>query len=396
MAANPLKQMAKWTAWLLGACVLILFISEAFLRIHERFSLNKEQIEGMRYRARIIQIVQEQWLNAKPADPYLPPFLVYSDKGYGDDARLKKIFDSTRARPNVDATSWDFIRGPAHASQTTYRIRTNSLGFRGEERTVAKPEGTKRIIALGAYHTFGQGVNDEQTFPAQLEQELNRLDTTKKYEVWNGGRESDTAIVALARLKNEIFSYSPDLLIIDYGFVDPLAWSDNLMISAGRLPEGRLYAGVKALWRRMLPFLFQTRVFNAFIDFVVKRSYRHNVGDFSGAMQAIVSLASEKKIPVILLRQIPVEIADDVYVRLIKPGVKFIRVGEILKKTPLSNEALTECRSAGFWLREAPAAASNPRAENPFCYFLNALQLNAAGQKVLGQSLARTILQSPF
>lgn len=394
MTSNYLKKMAKWAAWLFGACVLVLLITETFLRINDHFFLNEDQIEIGRYRARLVQTIQEQWLNTKQSDPYLPPYLVYSDKGYDDEARLKRIFDTARAKPNVDTTSWDFIRGPEHMSQTTYQIHTNSLGFRGAERTVAKPAGTKRIIALGSYQTFGHGVNDDQTFPARLEQELNHLDRKKKYEVWNGGRHSDTAIVALARLKHEIFSYSPDLLIIDYGFVDPLVWSDDLMLSAARLPDGRLYAGVKTTWRWMLPFLIKTRVFNSFMGFVVQRNYQYNLHNFSAVMQAIISLASEKKVPVILLRQPPVKIADEVYSRLTKPEVRFVRVDEVLKQTPLANEVLAECRSAQFWLRDAPASGSDPKYENPYCYFLNPLQLNAAGQSAVGRSLARTILES--
>jgi hypothetical protein len=385
--------ITRGVAWSLGFILLILLITEGLLRLHQAFFLSLDDIEVREYRARVIQQIEEQWLNTHQTDPYLPPYLVYGDNNYNDEARLKKVFESTRAKPNVETTSWDFIQGPEHAANTTYHIRTNSLGFRGRERSQEKPKGTKRIIVLGAYQAFGHGVNDDESYPAQLEQELNHLDHKSKYEVWNGGRHSDTAIVALARLKNEIFNYAPDLLIIDYGFVDPLVWSDNLMITAARLPDGRLYANVKAGWKTLLPFLFKTRVFNALIDFLVKQNYRHNVADFVGTMQAILSLAADKKVPVILVRQIPVEIEGDVYQRLKKPGVKLVDVSRVFQDTPPSPTVLRECHSEHSWLRDAPAAMSKPKSESRFCYFLDPLQLNAEGQKVLAQSLAQTVLK---
>ena len=49
-----------------------------------------------------------------------------------------------------------------------YSLRTNSLGFRGEE-----PVGRgRRILVLGGSNTFGPGVGEEQTWPAVMQRAL--------------------------------------------------------------------------------------------------------------------------------------------------------------------------------------------------------------------------------
>jgi lysophospholipase L1-like esterase len=48
-----------------------------------------------------------------------------------------------------------------------YEIRTNSLGLRGTE---LQPSATGRILLLGDSYTFGAGVDDGETFAAQLQQ----------------------------------------------------------------------------------------------------------------------------------------------------------------------------------------------------------------------------------
>src|SRR5687767_1736172 len=53
-----------------------------------------------------------------------------------------------------------------------YRARINSLGLRDPERTVAKPQGVRRIVLLGDSMTWGWGANDGERFSDLLEREL--------------------------------------------------------------------------------------------------------------------------------------------------------------------------------------------------------------------------------
>jgi lysophospholipase L1-like esterase len=53
-------------------------------------------------------------------------------------------------------------------------VTTNSYGFRGDEFKIPKPAGVHRILCLGDSITFGWGVDNEQTFPALLQQRLRQ------------------------------------------------------------------------------------------------------------------------------------------------------------------------------------------------------------------------------
>jgi hypothetical protein len=376
----------------IGTCLAILLMVEGLLRAREAFFMSSEQAASNRFHAKIGQRIAEFWLNVDQRDPYLPPFLVYRDAGFGDPVRLKTIFDSTPLTPNVNAKSWDFLQDPSRAEQTIYSIHTNSLGFRDPERSQSKPEGTKRIIALGAYHVFGHGVNDDESYPAQLEKFLNQRDDKTKYEVWNGGRDASTAIVGLAHLKNEIFNYAPDLLIIDYGFVDPLVRSDNLMITAMRLPDGRTMAMVKKWLIPLMPILASSYFYNALMN--PSSNYKNNILEFSATMSAIEALAREKNVPVIFVQQPQAMIAPHVYTNFIGPRDSYVNVKKLFTQTPPTEEQMRRFTSRPSWLDEAPPALrNNPRALVLAPYQLDVLQLSPLGNKVLARNLANLILE---
>lgn len=61
----------------------------------------------------------------------------------------------------------------------------NEQGFRGPPVEIPKPEGTRRVLALGDSVTMGTGVAHDQTWPAHLEQRLS--DPQRPAEVINAG-----------------------------------------------------------------------------------------------------------------------------------------------------------------------------------------------------------------
>jgi hypothetical protein len=81
--------------------------------------------------------------------------------------------------PEQDGMLPDPHRGYRHAPGLRQRVlhgapmSTNSRGLRGErEYSVPRPPGGLRIVALGDSFTFGEGVGDDETWPAQLEAAL--------------------------------------------------------------------------------------------------------------------------------------------------------------------------------------------------------------------------------
>src|SRR6185503_11818868 len=100
------------------------------------------------------------------------------------------------------------------------QIHVNSLGFRGREVSVVKPPGTIRIVSMGASIGFGWTVNDDETYPAQLEKMLNERVAanggTGRYEVLNFGVGGYATRDEVAVLAAKALALDPDLVIIDY------------------------------------------------------------------------------------------------------------------------------------------------------------------------------------
>jgi len=68
-------------------------------------------------------------------------------------------------------------------------VTINSFGLRDKNRTLEKDNNTYRILILGDSFTYGFGVNNNESYPAVLEELLNKpdSDTELEFEVWNAG-----------------------------------------------------------------------------------------------------------------------------------------------------------------------------------------------------------------
>jgi lysophospholipase L1-like esterase len=63
----------------------------------------------------------------------------------------------------------------------------NALGLRGVLPEIPKPADSVRVLAIGDSTTFGWGVGDRETYPAQLESLLKRDFPSRRVSVVNGG-----------------------------------------------------------------------------------------------------------------------------------------------------------------------------------------------------------------
>ncbi|MBK7975535.1 MAG: hypothetical protein IPK07_20370 [Deltaproteobacteria bacterium] len=91
-------------------------------------------------------------------------------------------------------------------------ITHDSLGFRGDERPLAKPPGTFRILALGDSITYGAGIPLERTYPKVLESLLGGA--TTRIEVWNGGTIGYNARQEALWLERSGLAIQPDLVLV--------------------------------------------------------------------------------------------------------------------------------------------------------------------------------------
>ncbi len=98
--------------------------------------------------------------------------------------------------------------------------RHNSLGYRGEETTLAKPEGIYRIVALGESTTYGTEVEDyRDAYPYKLEEYLH--DQGYDYvEVINAGVGGYTSYETFMNLIYRVHDLQPNLVVSYQGLND--------------------------------------------------------------------------------------------------------------------------------------------------------------------------------
>ena len=93
-------------------------------------------------------------------------------------------------------------------------IKINSLGFRGDEFTRAKPGNTARIVVLGASTTFNSEVSSNQaTWPARLQEKLRKVYPGRNIEVINASLGGYVAADNLKNLRHRVLPLNPDLVI---------------------------------------------------------------------------------------------------------------------------------------------------------------------------------------
>lgn len=91
--------------------------------------------------------------------------------------------------------------------------QTNEMGFRDRPRTVSKTPETTRIVCLGGSNTYGAGVTQGLTWPAQLERQLART-ASGSVEVWNLGVSGYVNRQKAALGQRALREFEPDLFLV--------------------------------------------------------------------------------------------------------------------------------------------------------------------------------------
>jgi hypothetical protein len=104
------------------------------------------------------------------------------------------------------------------STETRQFVRINSRGFRDRERSYEKPANTFRIAVLGNSWTEALQVPLEKTYVAVLEQKLNESSCfpNKRAEVLNFGIAGYSTAQELLLLRQEVWKYHPDLVILAF------------------------------------------------------------------------------------------------------------------------------------------------------------------------------------
>jgi len=109
-------------------------------------------------------------------------------------------------------------------------LEVNRDGLRGKEPAVPKQKGTFRLIMLGDSFTMGEGVSDEQAFPAVLERSLAAR-MPVRVEVVNAGVDSYSPILSYLDLRENLLRLEPELvLVLPEEFVELLRLCSDLRL----------------------------------------------------------------------------------------------------------------------------------------------------------------------
>lgn len=95
-----------------------------------------------------------------------------------------------------------------------YEVKTNALGFRGEEIELLAPSGRSRILAIGDSVTDGFFADNGATYPAQLQSFLRGKG--RDVEVINAARGGGSIDKEYAILKEHGFPLRPDVVVLTF------------------------------------------------------------------------------------------------------------------------------------------------------------------------------------
>jgi lysophospholipase L1-like esterase len=112
-----------------------------------------------------------------------------------------------RLRPNIDTEA----RG--------VHVATNEHGMRGTPVSRTPAKGTHRVLALGDSVAFGFRLEQPDTFPVRLEEELEHRDGGS-WEVLNGGVEGYNTRNELAYLRSSLLDFAPETIVLVFNLND--------------------------------------------------------------------------------------------------------------------------------------------------------------------------------
>jgi lysophospholipase L1-like esterase len=130
-----------------------------------------------------------------------------------------------------------------------HEVRINSRGFRTAEFGVPKPEGTFRILCIGASTTF-QGLTNETTYPALLGARLRTAFPGRHLEVLDLGISGTRSDYWNVRMDN-LLALEPDLVVQYNGINDII--QEHTETWAAAHPLGARWRAASHLWNRWVP-----------------------------------------------------------------------------------------------------------------------------------------------
>lgn len=106
-----------------------------------------------------------------------------------------------------------------HGKRKRFDVTVNDLGCRGKPLSKQKDPKGLRLFCLGDSRTYGQGVNDNATYPAQLERQLAHVLPDRRVECLNAGAPGYSSFQGML-LANRLLAYGPDAFVLCFSTND--------------------------------------------------------------------------------------------------------------------------------------------------------------------------------
>jgi len=231
------------------------------------------------------------------------------------------------------------------------RVATNRLGLRGNPPSGSRRPGEFRVLCLGDSVTFGLGVRDGETWPAQLERALVGSPTLggRPVHVLSGAVPGWSSVQGL-RLLDELPGYEADVVVFWFGMNDVLpAWGRPDAEKGG-------YPGLldRVAWslEGLRTVQLATRIRDAYRS-PRKAVTRASVADFAGAVERLRGLETAGGPRVIFVRYPERIDATTAQLARVVERAEALSVGWVagptallLPITPASDRVVRSCRIA--------------------------------------------------
>ncbi len=99
---------------------------------------------------------------------------------------------------------------------TGVSVRANRYGYRGPEWPIERPPGAFRIAFLGDSQTFGYAVDENDTYPAQLERRLRAAHPDTAWEALNFAMVGFNTSQEAEACSLDVRPFAPDLVLLGF------------------------------------------------------------------------------------------------------------------------------------------------------------------------------------
>jgi len=108
------------------------------------------------------------------------------------------------------------------------KYRINSAGFRGSEIPIARSAGCLRVVCLGDSLTFGEGVHEEDAYPARLEKILRARMPGRTVQVINAGVQAYGTREEVSLFLLRGLPFKPDVVTLGFFLNDVVPFEETI------------------------------------------------------------------------------------------------------------------------------------------------------------------------